>query len=915
MSRESASVIRYDEKSFFINGKRVLLFGGEFHYFRVPHGLWEDRIRKMKLGGCNFVSTYIPWNFHEWEEGNVRWDGDRDLGKFLRLCEKYGLYVILKPGPYICAEWDFGGFPDWLLSKDIELRTYDEQYLGLVKHWFTEIAKVVKPHLITNGGKVILFQVENEYDHYLFMGDVRIPEEIAKKYMFKLMQLVKEAGIDVPPFTNEGALVRGSEIIETRTYYPNIPWIWLWEFNDFDNKIEATKKQQPGKPTLILELQAGWFDQFGQPLCKIGLNVLDSIMRNVLAHGASLLNLYMYTGGTTFPYWFCRGDALVQPAGIGNTTTYDFGVSPIREWGDLEAEKYYAARAVSRLMESFPELFTGTEEAYDKVKFVEGGCDIAQLTESGAAADEGFVKKTVNVKALSRPGKNGSLVMIRNLEPRSYDVAVEFNYNGRKTRIPGSGTVELPAYTTRLLPVGVAIPGTEWKIAWSTSELLTAKKINGKTSVFVYGDNGSRGELMLESASGKKKLLKYVHSGVKVMPAGDINVVALDKFLSGRLWDLFDGAGVSTFDFIQQAAGAASRDAFKVMVKAGAEQESSFFLRSKPKRITVGGKAVPVKWDKVSGAASFRYKLGEKPESACRLKWEGDWRYKSDAAEAMPDHDDSKWRVLPEPISLEKAGIIGHGWYWYRAEVELDKVNGTADLEFDSGGMDRMYLYVNGNFVWKGIGKSCRNIAAHLKPGKNVIAVRYENAFHTKAHPHEGAVKKYSGIQKPFVLKDAYGNSRQIKKFKVKYNLGGIDKGFHKAGFDDSKWKKAAPAQRFTADESLGSLLWLRRGFSYEKKDGWQAPVKLTIPKAEERCMIYLNGQALGKYESLGPQTEFYVPETMLEKDNVLAIVLEGPGFHNVLQGGFNPPYIEEPQLSTWYAAKETDMVIDYGGK
>lgn len=902
--------IRYDEKGFFINGKRVLFFGGEFHYYRTPPDLWEDRIRKMKLGGCNFVSTYVPWNFHEPVEGSLLWDGDRDLGRFLELCEKYGLYVILKPGPYICAEWDFGGFPDWLLSKDIEIRTYDEKYLSYIDRWYKEIAKVVKKHLITNGGTVMLFQIENEYDHYLEMGSVKIPEETAKKYMFRLLEMSREAGIDVPAFTNEGKLVRGSEIIETRTFYPNIPWIWLWEFDHFDEKIEVTKKVQPGKPTLILELQAGWFDQFGQPLCKIELNVLDTIMRNVLGFGASLLNLYMFAGGTTFPGWNCRGDDSVLPKPIGNTTTFDFGVSPIREWGEPDAEKYYASRAVSQLMGSFPRLFTETEQSFNKVRFVQGGAEQRLLKADGAVEDKGFAAKTTKLFALARAGRDGSLVMARNLEPKPFDVALEFSGPSGKVRIPEKGAIEINAYTAKLLPVDVKIQGTDWRIKYSTSELLRQDNINGFTFVFVYGENGKPGETLLVSGKNRKSF-KYVHSGVQVFQAGCVRLVVLDKTMSGRVWNLKRGACVSMFDYIEQSASSAGKEAALVSVRPGASA-NTLFLDEKPKKITIGGKPVPVRWDKRNNSCTFKYDPKLKESDACRIQWEPDWHYCADAEEAKPGYDDSGWTQLSEPTSLERAGIYGHGYYWFRADFNVERVNGTANLSFDSGGFDRMYVYVNGSFIWRGVGSGEKNIAKLLKPGKNTVAVRYEDAFHTKAHPHEGAIMKYSGLQKPFVLKDAYGHTLQIKKFKVKFNLAGLDRGYHTKEFSDASWKRAAAGGRFLVDESLGNLVWLRRRFKYSRNAGWQAPLKLTIPHAEERCYIYVNGKAVGKFESIGPQTDFYIPETFLEKDNVLAIVLEGPGFHKVLGDGYNPAYMEQPELKPFYAAKEMELKIEY---
>jgi hypothetical protein len=508
---------------------------------------------------------------------------------------------------------------------------------------------------------------------------------------------------------------------------------------------------------------------------------------------------------------------------------------------------------------------------------------------------------------VARSGKNGSLVMARNLEPKAFNVALEYKNRGPKVRIPEQGTFELPSYTVKLLPVNVKIPGTKITVEYSTSELLNCMQIGGKTHLFVYGNSGTPGETVLVREDGARKKFKYTHSGVKTHRDGGIRLVVLDKEHSGRLWDVFGGACVSTFDLVEDG---------KALIRAGIEHDNSFYLPEKPEKVSIGGRAVTSKWDAANKICSFKYKVPADISKVCKVKWEENWHYRGDTAEAAPDFDDSEWQVLPEPVSLEKAGIFGHGWFWYRSEFELDKADSsTAELEFDSGMMDRMYVYINGNFIWKGIGKSGKNVAQYLKPGKNVIAVRYENAFHTKAHPHEGATKKYSGLLKPFILKDAYGSVLQLKKFKVKYNLNGVNSGYHTKLYDDSSWKKAPAGEKFLADESLGNLFWMRRKFSYNKEEGWQAPLKLTIPRAEERCMIYLNGQALGKFESLGPQNDFYIPETMLEKDNLLAIVVEGPGFHNVLQGGYNPAFIEEPVMSVFYAAKETELKVEFKKK
>ena len=327
MSKDIKSIIDYDKNGFIINGRREYLIGGEFHYFRVPAAMWEDRLQKMKATGANLISVYIAWNMHEPEEGKQRWDGDYDLDRFLTLCEKYGFYVLIKPGPYICAELDFGGHPDWLIkkvaNKEFRIRMLDEKYLELCKYWYESCAEQINKHLITNGGTIIAAQVENEYDHLMEYGEEQITVEDAVKYFMFLKDAMEEYGIDVPKFANEAEFLRGKGIIDTRTYYPNIPGLWMSEYERFEEKLLSSKVTQSDAPVMILELQAGWFSQIGTPTYVPGADVIEGVSKSVFITGASIVNYYMMVGGTTFPFIGGRGD--VALGGYGNITSYDFG--------------------------------------------------------------------------------------------------------------------------------------------------------------------------------------------------------------------------------------------------------------------------------------------------------------------------------------------------------------------------------------------------------------------------------------------------------------------------------------------------------------------------------------------------------------------------------------------------------------
>lgn len=157
-------ILTYKDEKFYMDGKPFVIVSGTIHYFRVHQDYWYDRLLKLKECGFNCVETYTCWNLHEPEEGKFDFTGMLDIERYIDIANELGLYVILRPGPYICAEWEFGGLPAWLLKyNDMELRCYDELYLSKVKRYFTELLGRLRSKLATNGGNIIMLQIENEY--------------------------------------------------------------------------------------------------------------------------------------------------------------------------------------------------------------------------------------------------------------------------------------------------------------------------------------------------------------------------------------------------------------------------------------------------------------------------------------------------------------------------------------------------------------------------------------------------------------------------------------------------------------------------------------------------------------------------------------------------------------------------------
>lgn len=315
--------LRYDAKSFIVGEERVFLNSAAIHYFRMPREEWREVLVKAKLAGMNCIDTYFAWNVHEPQEGVWDFDGDNDCGAFLDLCAELGLYVIARPGPFICAEWDFGGFPYWLKTKpDIKFRTDNETYLKYVNLYFDHITPIIRARQITQGGSVILVQVENEYG---YLAD----DAAGKLYMNGLRDGLLERGIDVPLITCEG----GAEgTIEGANFWSGA-----------DGHYEKLMRKQPDVPKLVTEFWTGWFEHWGAPSAtQKTADLYEKRMMEAIRAGFDGISHYMFFGGTNFGGY---GGRTVGSSDIYMVTSYDYD-APLSEYGRV-TNKYRTAKKVS----------------------------------------------------------------------------------------------------------------------------------------------------------------------------------------------------------------------------------------------------------------------------------------------------------------------------------------------------------------------------------------------------------------------------------------------------------------------------------------------------------------------------------------------------------------------------------------
>lgn len=436
--------VSYDASSFLVGGQRVWLMSGAMHPFRVPPEEWADRLDQFVGGLLNCVEICVPWNLIEPRPGCFDFSGPCDLVHFLELCRERHLYVFLRPGPYICAEWDLGGLPAWLLEEGANLRSSDPVFMSHVERYFNELFIRIAhfQRSVSSDGPIILVQVENEF----WMSH---PEGL--HYLDETRRLLLAAGASVP-LTDCNMLYNAPPTLHT------INGGWNYPAN-----FQRMRRQFPEQPLFAAELHCGWFTTTARPLAeqhKVERHIFRDSLR-YLSRGA-MMNRYMFIGGTNFGNWGARA-----ASGEFLTASYDF-VAPITEGGG-RSEKFYWARLAHRL-----ELLFSTQLAQSPRP-----CEAVYLhahphviTRQTPAGDLVFVFKTIDC------------------EPAEEDVPLIF---GRWRRFIARFNPEI---TVRIIPVDYLVaPGVS--IDFCEAQLFHVREVASGCELFLYDHAGSCCEISL----------------------------------------------------------------------------------------------------------------------------------------------------------------------------------------------------------------------------------------------------------------------------------------------------------------------------------------------------------------------------------------------------------------------------------
>ena len=362
--------------SFYLDGQEFKILSGAIHYFRIRPEDWYHSLYNLKALGFNTVETYVPWNMHEPKKGQFDFQGILDIEKFLQIAQDLGLYAIVRPSPFICAEWEFGGMPAWLLTEDMRIRSSDASYLQAVADYYDELLPRLVPRLLDKGGNILMMQVENEYGSY---GE-------DKDYLRAIRQMMLDRGLDCPLFTSDGpwrATLRAGTLIEED----------LFVTGNFGSKADYNFAQmqeffdEHGKkwPLMCMEFWDGWFNRWKEPIIKRDPEELAQAVHEVLKQGS--INLYMFHGGTNFG--FMNGCSARGVTDLPQVTSYDYDAL-LDEQGN-STPKYFA---VQKMMETYypeyPQMKPLTKESFElrdialseKVSLFETLADLAQPVES-----------------------------------------------------------------------------------------------------------------------------------------------------------------------------------------------------------------------------------------------------------------------------------------------------------------------------------------------------------------------------------------------------------------------------------------------------------------------------------------------------------------------------------------------------
>jgi beta-galactosidase GanA len=902
--------VSFDHYSVIIGGRRVLLWAGEFDYYRLPSpSLWIDRLEEMKAAGMNAVSIYFDWDYHSAAPGVYDFSGVRDVNRLLNDAQKVGLYVIARPGPYVNAETDAGGLAGWLASEPAGSRTNDPQYLAAADQWFSEIDPIIAAHQITRGGDVIMYQIENEYGFTIPSGEA---------YFGNLEAQAKQDGIDVPTYTNNvGGFPTGwapgtpdaPDLTGTDQYPEGFD---CTETNVFNAPPVLTSDHTPTQPLMVPEYQGGSFDSWGgsgYPGCATltGPNFENTFYKYYIAQGVTMQSIYMTVGGTDWGF---------NPAPF-MYTSYDYG-SPISEPGTLSF-KYPELKLTGEMSQALP--------------------DLAMTDQVTAPAIAGLTT----------------------FEERNPQTGATFLYLGNDgaspvtTTLPSGETVTVPSHEAKFL-VSAASFGRQHLVS-TTSELVTQTTLGPRDVALLSGDGGSAGTTSLSysrrpavrvlsdpsgtpvtahwNPSSHTLTLGYTHSGLTQVSvaAGRSRLLLLlaDATTAGQFW-------------VERTAGGTLLARGSSLVRTASASGRSAALTGDtstagPLQVWAAPRIHALSWDgravvttRARGGA-LTAQLPGPPSSVNLPSLSSGWKFRFESNERLPGFDDSAWTVADHqstdnPIQPASTPVLyaqdygfDHGFVWYRGHFTATGNETSVALTADTGSFGSFAVWLNGTYLGSAstptsthpfanlddtsLSKTFTIPAGALSAGKDdVISVLTENMGQDESFENSlgldsnktprglesASLTESTGSAPALTWRLQGASAQQVVRDPVRgptnpAGLSGSNAGWALPNFPDGSWQSVSLPDSWATRAVPPGVGWYRTHFSLNvPQDVWTPlGLRLTPPgggspapgAANFQALIYLNGWLIGRYiNDLGPQNTFYLPQGLLRTDgrNTLAI-------------------------------------------
>ena len=660
----ASATIDFDGKGFIIRGQREFIASGSIHYARVPHELWRERLLQLKRAGFNTVQTYVMWNFQETLKGQIDFTTpDRDLGAFLQTAQDVGLYATVRVGPYVCAEWDSGGFPVWLRSEpDLKVRADNPSFLNAVDKFWDKLIPIVAAHQINRGGNVILVQLENE--HPQGWGT-----EMPNSYFTHLQKKALDLGIEVPYFFS--GLHHGTD--------PGGNWHW----DSADRK----------NPWFSTETWIRWYDTYGNSDPSALADYTRHIW-NILADGGNGFNLYMFHGGTNFDYFNDDDSA----------ASYDYGTL-VGQAGDLR-NLYYSVKHAATFATSFPDILDDSRDSTSTYsKFATG-----PIVTSGTPP-----KDTPSINPFARTSPTGTVIFVRNTQKTPETATLQ---SGQTLNLD-------PLEIAPLLVDTILAPGIRTKLA--VARTLGRASHGATTTWIVYGKPEEKGHIELDLdqdgsfTPGASTTAFQVQSTDAKHPTVDIT------FSEDAPQDLLLTSGTQTLRIVAETPAWADhtwivgeRGAQDVVT--GPDYVGDFAETAGKARFTVARafgnpalKTITIYGD--TPQARHLAVTDPAPDDVDAAPALGAWQMARASAPAASDFADSSWCSGAQAPQLGTDGDPTE-YGWYRASFDSPAAgqgNLSAQLVNDA------IVFLNGKLVGRTYDK--RGISLDVTSGRNTLAI------------------------------------------------------------------------------------------------------------------------------------------------------------------------------------------------